>query len=286
MPKHRVYAVGTALAVILIACSPAIREAKSQPLTSNVNSALGNPSNATSNDPQNTLVARPQFVLSHHQRNGGPNWVSWHLQRSDLGRTRRTNAFMPDPLLPSNARIRPSDYQGSGFDRGHQCPSGDRTGSRPNNEATFVMSNMLPQEADLNQRVWEGLESYCRDLVRRGNELYIICGGHGTRGTIAQGKVNIPLHCWKVIVVLPEGGNDLQRINNGTRVIAVDIPNADGIDNRTWRNFIVTIDMVEAATGFDFLSNLSEDMQSTLEAKLDTGREAPRRQRRTRGRNR
>jgi endonuclease G len=149
---------------------------------------------------------------------------------------------------------------------------GFSTSSRTDNDATFVMSNMLPQTADLNQEVWRKLEEYSRDLVRRGNELYTICGGHGTRGKIAQGKVNVPLHCWKVIVVLPQGNNDRQRINTDTRVIAVDMPNQDGIASDPWRKYIVTVDTVEAATGFDFLSNLSEDVQQALESRLDRGR--------------
>jgi len=68
------------------------------------------------------------------------------------------------------------------------CPSWDRTGSRESNDATFVMSNMLPQAA-VTWGVWAKLETYCRDQVRVGNELYIVAGGSGTQERIGQGKI-------------------------------------------------------------------------------------------------
>ncbi len=233
---------------------------------------LGNPSNAATG-PDNLLVSRPQFDLSYNRTNGGPNWVSWHVQASDLGRVGR-GTFAPDPLLPADSQIRPNDYRGSGYDRGHQCPSGDRTSSRENNNATFVMSNMLPQAPALNQQVWAKLENYCRDQVRAGNELYIVAGGAGTAGRIGQGKINVPAQCWKIVVVLPEGDNDLQRITPATRVIAVAMPNQDTpeVGGARWATFLTTPSAIEQATGFKFFSNLSSATRSALEQKKDSGR--------------
>lgn len=50
------------------------------------------------------------------------------------------------------------------------------------------MSNMLPQAA-VTWGVWAKLETYCRDQVRVGNELYIVAGGSGTQERIGQGKI-------------------------------------------------------------------------------------------------
>lgn len=236
------------------------------------NTLLGNPSNAGS-DGNNLLVTRPQFTLSYNQSQGGPNWVSWHVQASDLGRVGR-GTFMPDSLLPADLQIRPNDYRGSGFDRGHQCPSGDRTSSRENNNATFVMSNMLPQAAALNRQVWAKLESYCRDQVRAGNELYIVVGGSGTQGRIGGDKINVPSACWKIVVVLSQGTGDLQRITPQTRVIAVSMPNQDTpeVGGARWASFITTPASIEQATGFHFFSNLSPATRQALEQKRDSGR--------------
>jgi endonuclease G, mitochondrial len=52
-------------------------------------------------------------------------------------------------------KITKADYSNSGFDRGHICT--DRTDTRKNNDATFNMTNILPQAPDNNQGPWVNL---------------------------------------------------------------------------------------------------------------------------------
>ena len=222
----------------------------------------------------NFLVEKPEYSLSYNRKNGGPNWVAWHLAQSDRGRSGRSENFRPDQTLPADCQVRPTDYRASGYDRGHQCPSGDRTANAELNSATFLMSNMLPQAPQLNRVLWNKFEEYCRDQLKTGeNEEYIICGGTGSKATIADGKVNVPLSCWKIAVVLPTGDDDLKRIDAKTRVIAINIPNDDAaLEGKTWRDFLVSVDSIETATGYDFLSTVPKDVQDALEAKVDSGR--------------
>jgi endonuclease G, mitochondrial len=155
--------------------------ARSQAATS-VHLTLGNPSNAITSTSyaNNYLLVKPQYSLSYSNTRKIPNWVSWQLNRSWLGSTPRQDTFRADPTLPSGwYRVSGSDYSGSGFDRGHMTPSGDRTSSVTTNSATFLMTNMMPQAPDNNQGVWEKLESYARDLANQGKDLYIIAGSYG-----------------------------------------------------------------------------------------------------------
>ena len=100
-----------------------------------------------------------------------------------------------------------------------------------------------------------------------------MCGGVGTKETIADGKVNVPQSCWKIAVILPTGEDDLKRIDANTRVIAINIPNDDAaLAGKTWRDFLVSVDSIETATSYDFLSTVPKDMQDVLEAKVDSGR--------------
>ena len=236
------------------------------------NLLLGNPTKAAKT-PDNYLVERPQYSMSYNRSRGAANWVAWHIDAGDLGDTDRSDKFRPDPLLPAEWQIGPSDYRGSGYDRGHVCPSGDRTGSRADNDATFYMSNMLPQTAELNRAVWADLENELRDIVREGNEIYVIAGGSGSAGTIAGGKVVVPKVCWKVALILPAGRNDLKRINAQTRVIAVAMPNVaeQKLKDSDWRNYIVTTKKLSDAVKIDFFPALSPSVQSALEAKKDEG---------------
>lgn len=172
-----------------------------------------------------------------------------------------------------------TDYSGSGFDRGHHCPSGDRTNTVADNSATFLMTNMMPQAPDNNQGPWEVLESYCRTLVSQGDELYIVAGGSGSGGTgsnggttttIAGGHVAVPSQTWKVIIVLPDaGGNDVLRVTTATRTIAVIMPNVQGIRTANWKSYRVSVDQVEQLTGYDFFANVPVSVQSVIEARVD-----------------
>jgi endonuclease G len=242
---------------------------------------LGNPSDAVVDPffPNNYLLVKRQYALSYSKDRGTPNWVSWHVGRRWLGNTPRQDDFRPDPSLPSPwYQVSPNSYRDTGFDRGHNTPSADRTASAEDNSATFLMTNMIPQAPNNNQNTWADLESYTRRLVDQGNEVYVVMGSFGRGGTGSQGyrttldngRVTVPNRIWKVLVVLPEGDNDLNRISTSTRVIAVNTPNKNNL-RPDWGSYRTTVNAIEAATGYDLLSNVPEEIQAVLESRKDTG---------------
>ncbi|MGI4872853.1 MAG: DNA/RNA non-specific endonuclease [Janthinobacterium lividum] len=242
---------------------------------------LGNPSGAATdlNQPTNYLLAKSQYYVSYNRDQGKPNWVSWHLDTSWLGSAARQNNFAADATLPASwYQVTPGSYTNSGFDRGHNCPSADRSATVADNSATFLLSNMMPQAPNNNQQTWAKLEDYCRTLVGQGYECYIICGSYGTGGTgdngyattFDQGRVTVPAHCWKVVVVLPVGSNDATRVTTSTRVIAIDTPNNNSVTS-SWGTYRTSVDAIEAATGLDLLSAVPSTVQQTIEARTDTG---------------
>jgi endonuclease G len=235
---------------------------------------FGNPSNATAAiaSPTNYLMVKKQFAMSYHRFHGIANWVAWHLDSMWLGDVRRSNDFRADSTLPEPwYRVHHNSYRRSGYDRGHMCPSGDRTNMQRDNSMTFLMTNMVPQAPNNNQGPWAALEIYCRDLVKQGKELYIYSGGYGSKGFLDSGRVNIPERTWKVIIVLDAGENDLKRIADSTRTIAVDMPNDNALIGKydDWKLYRVSIDEVEQKTGFDFLSVLSDSLQTIIERRID-----------------
>lgn len=246
----------------------------------NSNLLMGNPSAATS-DPNNTknyLIVRPQYALSYSKTRAVPNWVSWQLNSKWIGNTPRSENFAPDDALPAEwYRVKPSDYTGSGFDRGHMANSKDRSNSPEDNSVTFLMTNIIPQAPDNNRGVWEQLESYCRLLVSQGKELYIVAGGYGQGGigskglkaAIGNGKVVVPAVTWKVILVLDKPGSGIAGVTNNTRTIAVIVPNKQGIKEDSWRKYLVSVRDVEKLTGYNFFSNVPPSIQSAIESKLD-----------------
>lgn len=232
---------------------------------------LGNPSDATESvaNPDNYLMVKPQYVLSYNRSKETLNWASWQLNKSWLGSVDRQNNFRPDSLLPPGwERVTPSAYSGSGYDKGHVVPSGDRTRNVEDNSATFLMTNMIPQTPDNNRHTWEGLESYCRELVNQGKELYIIAGPLDSQGKPLKGKVTIPRTTWKVVVILDRPGTGIRGVTANTRVIAVDVPNQQGI-NPDWKAYRISVDLLEEMTDYDFLSNVPIAIQDAIEENID-----------------
>lgn len=234
---------------------------------------LGNPSNATADvaNENNYLMPKPQYTLSYNRQKATPNWVAWRLDSSWIGSTSRQDDYRPDPALPQGwYQVLDTDYSGSGYDRGHMCPSGDRTNSIPNNSATFLMTNFVPQLSANNQGPWEEFETYCRTLANQGKEIYIYTGPIGSIGTIAQGRITVPEYTWKVVLVLDNGSNDLARVGKGTRAFGIIVPNFPPLNiNAPWRNFRVTVNEVENRTGYDFFSNVPKNSQEIMERRRD-----------------
>jgi len=241
---------------------------------------MGNPSNATTNvaDFSNYLLREGYYSVSYNRDRGIANWVSWHVVSTDLGPVPRQDNFRFNPSLPVDwYHVDNMSYSSSGFDRGHMCPSSDRTSSISANSSTFLMTNIIPQAPRNNQITWAALEDYTRSLVQSGNEVYIISGAYGEGGSttsgglatsIDNGRVVVPAYLWKTIVVLTDGSNDLNRVNNSTRVISVVVPNTDAV-NSDWKTYRVSVDFIEQETGFDLLSRVSTSIQNVIEARID-----------------
>jgi len=228
----------------------------------------------------NYLIDQGYYVESFNSTKGEPNWVSWHLDATNITQsTGRQNDFAAFNGLPTGFfEVQSNGYSGSGFDRGHNCPSGDRTSSIDANDATFLMTNMIPQAPQNNEQTWANLENYLRTQVTAGNEVYIIMGSYGTGGTgstgtansVDAGHVNVPSNVWKVAVIIPVGNNDLSRVTTTTRVIAVNTPNINTI-NSDWTQYITTVSAIETASGVSLLTALPSNVRTALEAEKDSG---------------
>lgn len=245
------------------------------------NDEFGTPTAASTSNPNDFLIRRPQYTLSYNQSRGTPNWVSYELDARQMASGQdRCNCFTADPLLPTDKQILTSDYTNGGYDRGHMTRSADRTVANVDNATTFYLTNIVPQMADLNQGVWAQFENALADSARVGGRaVYIITGplysrSHGLTFLKNEGKVAIPDSTWKVAFIGPRnGGNpftrgDVQTWDDlaGLTVLAVNMPNVAGVRNDPWSKYLTTVDRIEAATAYDFLSLLPIAFQTALEA--------------------
>lgn len=217
--------------------------------------AFGNPTNATADERnrENFLIIGEGSVLSYNNTRGTANWVAWQTTRQDLGPSIPRPDFRPDPRLPDGfRRIGYYAYSGSGYNRGHLVPSADRFANPQLNEETFMMTNIVPKTAALNQGPWEKLERHARALARRLGTVQQIAGCYGEKERL-KGKVSVPTNCWKIIVALPSGRTIADR-DRRMQIIAVDMPNIEGIEDVRWEAYRTTVGAIEQRTGLDLSS--------------------------------
>lgn len=249
---------------------------------------FGNPTDSMPDSEMNAnyLMVKPQYTLSYNTRTLCPNWAAWHLDKSNMGPADRCDDFRPDEDLPEAwYGVKKADYQYNkyGFDRGHVCPSADRTATKLDNSMTFLMTNMVPQSPDNNRVIWMHFENYERELVNKGNEVYIIAGPYGTGGTSQKGTfdeipitlkskevlhMNVPAYTWKVLIAIPDGGDDISRIDEEAIIIAINVPNRMGMGKTgDWEQYICSVDEIEDMTGYDFFELLPDDVEDALESR-------------------
>ena len=222
------------------------------------------------------LLSKPQFAASYSETRGGPNWVSWNINATQFGAAPRCDCFSADQTLPSGTyRVVDFDYRNGGYDRGHMVQSESRTTTDQENASTFLLTNILPQAGENNQGPWSKFENHLNDLARQqGKEIYVVAGGEysANPATIkGQGRVQIPEWTWKVAVVM-DGGEGLDDVRGAgdVQVLAIRMPNdtaaARGMRQNPWEMYAVTVDQIEARTGYDLLDRLPNTIERIVEA--------------------
>jgi len=174
------------------------------------------------------------------------------------GGEERSNSFRMDKLILSGS-AKSSDYTKSGYDRGHLCPAADMGFNPVAMNESFLMSNISPQTPDFNRGIWKELETTVRSWAKKEMSLDVVTGPvfKDNKGQIGQEEVLVPGYFFKVIY--DKTGDP--------KMIAFLFPNAKS--DRPLADFAVSADEIEKLTGFDFFSQLPDEIEANLENKVD-----------------
>lgn len=155
-------------------------------------------------------ICREAYLVAYDAPVRIPAYVAYTLlPQNALGCFPRTNAFVADQSIQGGAT--PSDYAGTGYDKGHAAPDGDLSWSQIVEYESFLMTNMYPQHGSLNRGIWKLLETSVRGWAVQRNQPYTIYVGafYGPGNEfIANGKIIVPQGYYKIV------------INNTTKEIA------------------------------------------------------------------
>lgn len=209
--------------------------------------------------PSNSLgytIKHKGFALSYSEEHEQAEWVAYPLSISDLKKnTKRTDKFREDDDIKTGSASL-ADYRKSGYDRGHLCPSADRTISYAANNETFLMSNMSPQAPQFNRGIWKKLEERTRKHVRKDSLLlYIVTGPvlEDSLDEIGPNGVDIPNYFYKIMYQPGLWKASAYLFPNKGSKLPLD-------------SFVVSIDSIENVTGIDFFEELPKRKQKVFES--------------------
>ncbi|APA51633.1 DNA/RNA non-specific endonuclease [Campylobacter jejuni] len=82
--------------------------------------------------------------------------------------------FEDDTNIPKKYRTTWSDYKNSGYDRGHTLSNASMRKTTQAQRSTFLMSNITPQNPQINQRVWNKIEKRERQVALKLGSLEVL----------------------------------------------------------------------------------------------------------------
>lgn len=210
----------------------------------------------------------------------------------------RHDSFKEDPEIPSAYRSKLSDYSGSGYARGHLCPSADRRASDDQQALTYYLSNMQPQWQKHNEAQWANLEGDVRKWAARCDTLYVVkaatidditlnnvteSGVYSTtyNGTYysdlkCNGRLLVAKYYYMALLAFNKSTNTYQAIGIWTKHYNAGTTGASGSGSYDWPIInkenaqYISIDELEKRTGIDFFCNLPDDIEDQVEASFNT----------------
>ena len=212
---------------------------------------------------QNTLpsilLERYCYTVSHNNVTRQPNWVIWQLTKDHVMPRKEGvwNEYREDEDIPSEFRSTLEDYASSGYDRGHMCPGGDCNWDDEGRDETFVLSNMCPQNSNLNRGDWKEIEMACRKWAKQYGNIYIVCGPIFLKSQqherIGRNQIPVPEAFFKVVLCTE---------HSTPKGIGFICRNTDG--NRKKDFYVNSIRQVERITGYKFFPNLNDSIKSIV----------------------
>lgn len=205
------------------------------------------------------LVHHNHFSLSYAEAYEQAEWVAYVLKKEHLTYDdRKRPYFIEDPFVTTKSADW-RNYKGSGYDRGHLVPAGDRRFTLQAYNETFYTSNISPQNRDFNAGLWNRLEMQIRTWAKRYSIIYVFTGGILTDGLdeIGDEDVAVPNYFYKIIA----------KENNGNLEVLGFL--MEGVEQqKPLQSFLVPVNRIEELTGIDFFYQFETEKQRSFESEV------------------
>ena len=201
-------------------------------------------------------ICKGNYAIHYRYDTRTPEFVVEHVTKEVItGPAKRKDDFRADPAIPPQHQSVLSDYAGFPYDRGHLAPGANNNKTDLMMSESFFLSNMMPQVPNNNRGIWKQLETYIRDWVMEGKDIYLVTGTFYTSPyqTIGNNKVGIPSHIWKVVIDRTSG-----------KTIGFFMPNAP-LPVPDLPKYATSVKVIEQYTGINFMPKLPANLQSIEE---------------------
>ena len=187
------------------------------------------------------------FVVNYNTERLIPNWVAYELTAEEVaGEIPGARGFSMDLDYKGRQAMR-EDYSNTGWDKGHMAPSADMKWSQTAMNESFYLTNICPQNHELNGKAWHSLEKYVRDWAVKFGSVWVVCGPYvyaNSNGTIGARNVVVDGKNYRSIAFVFENNSESQPVKSA----------------------VVSVNDVEALVGYDLFTNLSDRIEETVEA--------------------
>ena len=201
-------------------------------------------------------------------------WVAYPLSSKHMGSLSRPGSWSYNPNIDTKYQVdlRSHSYSGS-YSRGHLIPNASRNGISGMQSQTFYVTNSVPQIQDnFNGGIWQKLEAALQS-IGKSETIYIVTGvafnKAGESKTIKYTKAkddtkNVPVPNYFYKVVLKVDTNSSGVVTSAS-TIGFWFEHTTYSDQNSYPNYAVTVDQIEAWTGFDFFVNLPDTVEIQAE---------------------
>ena len=209
------------------------------------------------------IVKHGAYVTSYNTSTLIPDWVAYELTAEEAEglRDRDGIEFRMDPDLRGCTQAMREDYSGSGWTKGHLMPAADAAFSSTAMAETFYFTNICPQNEVLNAGDWQYLEKRVRAWAKRYGSVWVVTGpivGKNRYGTIGERDVVVPDSFYKAVLA--------RRPDGSYSAIAFVMDNDDA--RYYLKDCLMSVDELEALTGFDFFPALDDKIEERVEGKV------------------
>jgi len=198
------------------------------------------------------------FVVNYNTERLIPNWVAYELTSEEVaGQIPRARGFSMDLDYKDRQAMR-EDYSNTGWDKGHMAPSADMKWSQTAMNESFYLTNICPQNHDLNGKAWHSLEKHVRDWAVEFGRVWVVCGPYvyaNSYGTIGARNVVVPDGFFKAVLRY-----------DGKKYKSIAFVFENNSESQPVKSAVVSVNDVEALVGYDLFTNLPDRIEESVES--------------------